>query len=100
MRLPAARARKGPLTQLGEMAAVLGGHQPWYSRTAITSSQLNRSLERVLEEAVHSGILNLSGRKLKEFPAVNYDLTDTVQAGGFVRITPPSSPLPGPSLAL
>ncbi|XP_055499905.1 leucine-rich repeat and calponin homology domain-containing protein 2 isoform X2 [Leucoraja erinacea] len=62
------------------MAAVLGGHQPWYSRTAITSSQLNRSLERVLEEAVHSGILNLSGRKLKEFPAVNYDLTDTVQA--------------------
>ncbi|XP_032886248.1 leucine-rich repeat and calponin homology domain-containing protein 2 [Amblyraja radiata] len=62
------------------MAAVLGGHQPWYSRTAIPSSQLNRSLERVLEEAVHSGILNLSGRKLKEFPAVNYDLTDTVQA--------------------
>ncbi|XP_078268395.1 leucine-rich repeat and calponin homology domain-containing protein 2 isoform X7 [Rhinoraja longicauda] len=62
------------------MAAVLGGHHPWYSRTAISSTQLNRSLERVLEEAVHSGILNLSGRKLKEFPAVNYDLTDTVQA--------------------
>ncbi|XP_072914549.1 leucine-rich repeat and calponin homology domain-containing protein 2-like isoform X8 [Hemitrygon akajei] len=62
------------------MAAGLGGHQPWYSRTAVPSTQLNRSLERVLEEAVHSGILNLSGRKLKEFPAVNYDLTDTVQA--------------------
>ncbi|XP_078403404.1 leucine-rich repeat and calponin homology domain-containing protein 2 isoform X3 [Cetorhinus maximus] len=65
------------------MAAGSGGHQhtqPWHSRTAAPPAQLNRSLERVLEEAVHSGILNLSGRKLKDFPAVNYDLTDTVQA--------------------
>ncbi|XP_067903827.1 leucine-rich repeat and calponin homology domain-containing protein 2 isoform X2 [Heterodontus francisci] len=65
------------------MAAGLGGHQhsqPWPSRTAASPAQLNRSLDRVLDEAVHSGILNLSGRKLKEFPAVNYDLTDTVQA--------------------
>ncbi|XP_048461335.1 leucine-rich repeat and calponin homology domain-containing protein 2 isoform X4 [Rhincodon typus] len=65
------------------MAAGLGGHQhsqAWHSRTAAPPTQLNRSLDRVLEEAVHSGILNLSGRKLKEFPAVNYDLTDTVQA--------------------
>ncbi|XP_067852963.1 leucine-rich repeat and calponin homology domain-containing protein 2 [Heptranchias perlo] len=65
------------------MAANLGGHQHsqhWHSRTVAPPALLNRSLERVLEEAVHSGILNLSGRKLKEFPAVNYDLTDTVQA--------------------
>ncbi|XP_078067831.1 leucine-rich repeat and calponin homology domain-containing protein 2 isoform X1 [Mustelus asterias] len=54
--------------------------QPWHWRTAASAAQLNRSLDKVLEEAVHSGILNLSGRKLKEFPAVNYDLTDTVQA--------------------
>ncbi|XP_069753285.1 DISP complex protein LRCH3 isoform X10 [Narcine bancroftii] len=47
------------------------GHIPW-----------NRSLERALEEAAATGVLNLSGRKLKEFPrsAVNQDLTDTTQS--------------------
>ncbi|XP_078062916.1 DISP complex protein LRCH3 isoform X1 [Mustelus asterias] len=46
-------------------------HVPW-----------NRSLERALEEAAGTGVLNLSGRKLKEFPrsAANQDLTDTTQA--------------------
>ncbi|KAG9478349.1 hypothetical protein GDO78_013381 [Eleutherodactylus coqui] len=39
-----------------------------------------RSLDRALEEAVTSGILNLSGRKLREFPGSGYDLTDTTQA--------------------
>lgn len=45
---------------------------------------MNRGLERALEEAVHSGGLNLSARKLKEFPrtaAPGHDLSDTVQAG-------------------
>uniref|UniRef100_A0A663EYS2 Leucine rich repeats and calponin homology domain containing 1 n=1 Tax=Aquila chrysaetos chrysaetos TaxID=223781 RepID=A0A663EYS2_AQUCH len=45
---------------------------------------LNRGLERALEEAAHSGGLNLSGRKLKEFPrsaaALSHDLSDTVRA--------------------
>uniref|UniRef100_A0A673CRN3 Leucine-rich repeats and calponin homology (CH) domain containing 1 n=1 Tax=Sphaeramia orbicularis TaxID=375764 RepID=A0A673CRN3_9TELE len=42
----------------------------------------NRGLERALEEAAASGVLNLSSRKLKEFPrtAANHDLTDTVEA--------------------
>uniref|UniRef100_W5MPK8 Leucine rich repeats and calponin homology domain containing 3 n=1 Tax=Lepisosteus oculatus TaxID=7918 RepID=W5MPK8_LEPOC len=42
----------------------------------------NRSLDRALEEAAVTGFLNLSGRKLKEFPrsAANHDLTDTTQA--------------------
>ncbi|XP_067851274.1 DISP complex protein LRCH3 isoform X5 [Heptranchias perlo] len=46
-------------------------HVPW-----------NRSLERALEEAAATGVLNFSGRKLKEFPrsAVNQDLTDTTQS--------------------
>ncbi|XP_014840594.1 PREDICTED: leucine-rich repeat and calponin homology domain-containing protein 2 isoform X1 [Poecilia mexicana] len=39
-----------------------------------------RSLDRALEDAVSSGILNLSGRKLREYPGINYDLTDTTQA--------------------
>lgn len=43
----------------------------------------NRSLDRALEEAAANGHLNLSGRKLKEFPksASNHDLTDTTRAG-------------------
>ncbi|XP_012708528.2 leucine-rich repeat and calponin homology domain-containing protein 1 isoform X2 [Fundulus heteroclitus] len=43
---------------------------------------LNRGLERALEEAAASGVLNLSCRKLKEFPrtAANHDLSDTVEA--------------------
>ncbi|XP_045444578.1 leucine-rich repeat and calponin homology domain-containing protein 1 isoform X2 [Pipistrellus kuhlii] len=44
---------------------------------------LARGLERALEEAAHSGGLNLSARKLKEFPrtaAPGHDLSDTVRA--------------------
>ncbi|KAM9804773.1 leucine-rich repeat and calponin homology domain-containing protein 1 [Neosynchiropus ocellatus] len=42
----------------------------------------NRGLERALDAAAASGVLNLSARKLKEFPrtAANHDLADTVQA--------------------
>ncbi|XP_020819125.1 leucine-rich repeat and calponin homology domain-containing protein 2 [Phascolarctos cinereus] len=39
-----------------------------------------RSLDRALEEAGTSGILSLSGRKLRDFPGCSYDLTDTTQA--------------------
>ncbi|XP_030065657.1 leucine-rich repeat and calponin homology domain-containing protein 2 isoform X2 [Microcaecilia unicolor] len=39
-----------------------------------------RSLDRALEEAVNTGILNLSGRKLRDFPGGGYELTDTTQA--------------------
>lgn len=55
------------------------------SQTHIGGANLppNRGLERALEEAAASGALNLSSRKLKEFPrtAANHDLTDTVEAG-------------------
>lgn len=53
--------------------------------THVSSSSVppNRGLERALEEASSSGVLNLSSRKLKEFPqtAANHDLSDTVEAG-------------------
>uniref|UniRef100_G3QBW6 Leucine-rich repeats and calponin homology (CH) domain containing 2 n=1 Tax=Gasterosteus aculeatus aculeatus TaxID=481459 RepID=G3QBW6_GASAC len=39
-----------------------------------------RSLDRALEDAGCSGILNLSGRRLREYPGMSYDLTDTTQA--------------------
>lgn len=43
----------------------------------------SRGVERALEEAAGSGSLNLSARKLKEFPtaAAHHDLSDTVHAG-------------------
>lgn len=43
----------------------------------------SRCVEKSLEEAAGSGALNLSNRKLKEFPrtARNYDLSDITAAG-------------------
>ncbi|KAM7406766.1 hypothetical protein PAMA_002809 [Pampus argenteus] len=64
-----------PLSQLGSSPSI---------QTHIGSANLppNRGLERALDEAAASGVLNLSCRKLKEFPrtAANHDLTDTVEA--------------------
>ncbi|XP_070831948.1 leucine-rich repeat and calponin homology domain-containing protein 1 isoform X10 [Chaetodon trifascialis] len=64
-----------PFPQLGSSPSI---------QTHISSASLppNRGLERALEEATASGVLNLSSRKLKEFPqtAANHDLTDTVEA--------------------
>ncbi|XP_076404902.1 DISP complex protein LRCH3 isoform X20 [Peromyscus maniculatus bairdii] len=42
----------------------------------------SRSVDRALEEAAVTGVLSLSGRKLREFPrgAANHDLTDTTRA--------------------
>ncbi|CAH2224063.1 leucine-rich repeat and calponin homology domain-containing 1 [Pelobates cultripes] len=61
-------------------------HQQHIAGNGVTNFSLNlpvnRGLERALEEAANSGILNLSSRKLKEFPrtSVSHDLSDTVQA--------------------
>lgn len=54
----------------------------------------SRSVEKALEEAASSGALNLSNRKLKEFPrtAKNYDLSDITYAGK--QFTFPSAPKP------
>ncbi|KAM5276265.1 DISP complex protein LRCH3 isoform 8-T8 [Hipposideros larvatus] len=42
----------------------------------------SRSIDRALEEAAVTGVLSLSGRKLREFPrgAASHDLTDTTRA--------------------
>lgn len=42
-----------------------------------------RSLEKVLEDAQMTGILNIGGRNMREYPqiAINYDLEDTTGAG-------------------
>ncbi|KAK2518979.1 Lrch1 isoform B [Columba livia] len=91
---PAARRARGKMATLG------GDSQPFPAAalSAATAgvggggcggalglqAPLNRGLERALEEAANSGGLNLSGRKLKEFPrsaaALSHDLSDTVRA--------------------
>ncbi|XP_043849654.1 leucine-rich repeat and calponin homology domain-containing protein 1 [Dromiciops gliroides] len=66
----------GPVAGSGAAAAAGGGGGGY-------NLPLNRGLERALEEAANSGGLNLSARKLKEFPrtvALGHDLSDTVQA--------------------
>ncbi|CAF4486254.1 unnamed protein product [Rotaria magnacalcarata] len=46
----------------------------------ISINNLNRSNERALDEASHTGELNLSGRTLREFPNYKCDLSDTTIA--------------------
>ncbi|GCB60450.1 hypothetical protein scyTo_0014175, partial [Scyliorhinus torazame] len=60
----------------------LGGGGSGHNGSGSAPAPWNRSLERALEEAAATGVLNLSGRKLKELPrsAANQDLADTTQA--------------------
>ncbi|KAM5163233.1 DISP complex protein LRCH3 isoform 2-T2 [Mantella aurantiaca] len=77
-------------TVLAEGSAVPGFSAVVYNGLGVPSAPgasagpaaWNRSLERALEEAAVTGSLNLSGRKLREFPrsAVRQDLSDTTQA--------------------
>ncbi|XP_035872678.1 leucine-rich repeat and calponin homology domain-containing protein 2 isoform X5 [Phyllostomus discolor] len=53
---------------------------PQWNPGSLQPQHTARSLDRALEEAGNSGILSLSGRKLREFPGSGYDLTDTTQA--------------------
>ncbi|XP_077890474.1 leucine-rich repeat and calponin homology domain-containing protein 2 isoform X5 [Ictidomys tridecemlineatus] len=53
---------------------------PQWNPGSLQPQHTVRSLDRALEEAGNSGILSLSGRKLRDFPGSGYDLTDTTQA--------------------
>ena len=86
--------------QSAHTAAAAGGAAPWSPQQQHLTA---RSLERALDDAVCSGILNLSGRKLREYPGLSYDLTDTTEAGErssppllspLLSSSPPSAPAP------
>ncbi|XP_075058499.1 DISP complex protein LRCH3 isoform X8 [Mixophyes fleayi] len=67
----------------GFSGIIHNGHGvPSCSGAGVGPAAWNRSLERALEEAAVTGSLNLSGRKLREFPrsAAQQDLSDTTQA--------------------
>ncbi|XP_060082648.1 leucine-rich repeat and calponin homology domain-containing protein 1-like isoform X4 [Ylistrum balloti] len=54
-----------------------------FSSGSQSPTSLSRTIDRVFEDAQHTGEINLSGRKLKEYPqsvAVKYDLVDTIGA--------------------
>uniref|UniRef100_A0AAY5EZ72 Calponin-homology (CH) domain-containing protein n=1 Tax=Electrophorus electricus TaxID=8005 RepID=A0AAY5EZ72_ELEEL len=88
---PSAHGRSGKPFLLfqggvGAVTALQGQHYPnvphWNPGVMQHQQPLHtaRSLDRALEDAVCSGILNVSGRKLRDYPGLNYDLTDTTQA--------------------
>lgn len=74
----------GPVAAGGNLAGVNCGPS---SGPAPGPVSWSRSLDRALEEAAVTGVLSLSGRKLREFPrgAANHDLTDTTRAGELGR---------------
>lgn len=71
----------GGAASSGRAGHAVAGHN--HGSGPASPAPWNRSLDRALDEASATGCLNLSGRKLKEFPrsAANHDLTDTTRAG-------------------
>ncbi|XP_021371747.1 leucine-rich repeat and calponin homology domain-containing protein 3-like isoform X2 [Mizuhopecten yessoensis] len=54
-----------------------------FSSGSQSPTSLSRTIDRVFEDAQHTGEINLSGRKLKEYPksvSAKYDLVDTIGA--------------------
>ncbi|KAJ8337936.1 hypothetical protein SKAU_G00369020 [Synaphobranchus kaupii] len=80
MKMAASQGGGGAVTTLHSHHYPSGPH--WNPGILQHQHQLHtaRSLDRALEDAVCSGILNLSGRKLRDYPGLSYDLTDTTQA--------------------
>ncbi|XP_075858550.1 DISP complex protein LRCH3 isoform X10 [Microcebus murinus] len=77
----AAAEYSGPVASGGNLSGVNCGPSPGAGPGPGPGSW-SRSLDRALEEAAVTGVLSLSGRKLREFPrgAANHDLTDTTRA--------------------
>ncbi|KAM6161305.1 DISP complex protein LRCH3 isoform 2-T2 [Erethizon dorsatum] len=71
----------GPVASAGSLSGVNGGLNAGVGPGPGPGSW-SRSLDRALEEAAVTGVLSLSGRKLREFPrgAAHHDLTDTTRA--------------------
>ncbi|XP_061735935.1 leucine-rich repeat and calponin homology domain-containing protein 1 isoform X4 [Nerophis ophidion] len=75
-------ATQGPESARSPTLASQHGSPPSGPSLSNGPAPPNRGLERALEEGAGSGAINLSARKLKEFPrtAATHDLSDTVQA--------------------
>uniref|UniRef100_A0A9J7XPP3 Leucine-rich repeats and calponin homology (CH) domain containing 2 n=1 Tax=Cyprinus carpio carpio TaxID=630221 RepID=A0A9J7XPP3_CYPCA len=81
MKMAASQGAVGPATALqGQHYLNVAHWNPGVMQQQQHPLHTARSLERALEDAVCSGMLNISGRKLRDYPGLNYDLTDTTQA--------------------
>ena len=62
----------------------------------VSPTMFSRTLERVFEDAQHTGEINLSGRKLKEYSKIaeKFDLVDTTTVGEFTWTVFMQSPNP------
>lgn len=78
----AAAEYSGPVGSGGNLSGANCGPSPGLG-PGLGPGSWSRSVDRALEEAAVTGVLSLSGRKLREFPrgAANHDLTDTTRAG-------------------
>uniref|UniRef100_A0A8C6GZ48 Leucine-rich repeats and calponin homology (CH) domain containing 3 n=1 Tax=Mus spicilegus TaxID=10103 RepID=A0A8C6GZ48_MUSSI len=77
----AAAEYSGPVASGGNLSGATCGPSPGLG-PGLGPGSWSRSVDRALEEAAVTGVLSLSGRKLREFPrgAANHDLTDTTRA--------------------
>ncbi|XP_032756017.1 DISP complex protein LRCH3 isoform X4 [Rattus rattus] len=77
----AAAEYSGPVGSGGNLSGANCGPSPGLG-PGLGPGSWSRSVDRALEEAAVTGVLSLSGRKLREFPrgAANHDLTDTTRA--------------------
>ncbi|XP_059133604.1 DISP complex protein LRCH3 isoform X4 [Peromyscus eremicus] len=77
----AAAEYSGPVASGGNLSGANCGPSPGLGPGPGPGSW-SRSVDRALEEAAVTGVLSLSGRKLREFPrgAASHDLTDTTRA--------------------
>ena len=60
-----------------------------YSGGGQSPSSLGRTIDRVFEDAIHTGEITLSSRKLKDYPqsvAAKYDLADTISTGTILSL--------------
>ena len=64
-------------------SAAVMARESFHESGSQSPTSLSRTIEKVFDESQYTGEINLSGRKLKEYPkcACKYDLVDTTSAG-------------------
>jgi len=62
---------------------VVMARESFHGSGSQSPTSISRTIEKVFDESQYTGEINLSGRKLKEYPkcACRYDLVDTTSAG-------------------
>ena len=74
---------KNPRNNSVYTVTVMANKSGFHGSGSQSPTSLSRTIEKVFDESQYTGEINLSGRKLKEYPkcACKYDLADTTSAG-------------------